>query len=160
MQATLCEMFTLRDKTLVKWTSQKSDAWFIACISEVFTSKTNRTSSRLHQFQIIEITPLFWMLKCFNWSNNFWCFNSTHLGSPCEKRQKSTMLTSCFLCRFSDGDNTNTNVLYLSIRSSHLFFPLKKGARFWSLPLSQALNWLNLNFYPLLTLTHRRCCDS
>jgi len=57
--------------------------------------------------------------------------------------KKSTMLTSCFLCRFGVGDNTNTNVLYLSIRSSYLFFPLKKGARFWSLPLSQALNWLN-----------------
>ena len=142
-------MFTLRDKTLVKWTSQKSEAWFIARISEVFTCKTNGTSSGLHQFQISEITPLFWMLKCFNWSNNFWCFNSTHLGSPCEKRLKSTMLTSCFLCRFSDGDNTNTNVLYLSIRSSHLFFFIKEGSEILVAPFESSTQLTELNFHPL-----------
>ena len=144
-------MLTLRDKSPMKRTSQKSDAWLIARISEVFTRKTNWTSSGLHQFQISEITPFFWILQCFNWSNNFWCFNSTHFGSSCKKGQKSTMLTSRFLCWFSDGDNTNTNVLYLSIRSSHLFFSIKEGSEILVAPFESSTQLTELNFHPLLT---------
>ena len=79
----------------MKRTSQKSDAWLIGRIGEVFTCNANWTSSGLHQFQVGEIIPFFWVLQCFHWSNDFWCFESPH-DSPNERDKKSTMLTSCF----------------------------------------------------------------
>ena len=89
IQATLCEMFTLRDKTLVKRASQKSDAWFIECISKVLTCKTNWISSGFHQFQISEITPFFWILQHFRWSTTFGVLIRPILVLPARRGKKA-----------------------------------------------------------------------
>ena len=56
------------------------------------------------------------------------------------------MLTSRFLCRLSDEDNTNTNVLYLSIRLNHLFFSIKEGSEVLVAPFESSTQLIELKF--------------